>query len=250
MEEAVALTRQAGELTLTYFRAPGLQVDRKGDGTPVTEADRGAEALLRRELARRHPGDGVYGEEEGEVPSETGRRWIIDPLDGTRAFTRGVPLYVNLLALEDEHGIAIGVINMPALGETVYAGRGLGCFANGNPVRVSSTGDLAGAYLSASGFEHWDEDALFRVKRAGLRLRTWGDGYGYALVATGRVDAMVDPEVALYDVAPMPVIMAEAGGRFSDWSGRADPAGGSAVATNGTLHDAVLALLAGGPAPA
>ena len=245
MDEAVSLARLAGELTLSYFRNRDLRVDEKGDGTPVTDADRGAEALLRKELARRHPGDGVLGEEEAEKPSQTGRRWIIDPLDGTRAFTRGIPLYVNLLALEDEHGIAIGVINIPALGETVYAGRGLGCFSNGTRVGVSHTAELAGAYLSASGFEHWDESVLLRVKRAGLRLRTWGDGYGYALVATGRIDAMVDPEVALYDVAPMPVILAEAGGRFSDWSGRLDPAGGSGLATNGAIHDAVLALLGG-----
>jgi histidinol phosphatase-like enzyme (inositol monophosphatase family) len=245
MDEAVSLTRMAGDLTLSYFQNRDLRVDQKSDGTPVTEADRGAEALLRRELARRYPGDGVYGEEEAETPSQTGRRWIIDPVDGTRAFTRGIPLYVNLLALEDEHGIAIGVINMPALGETVYAGRGLGCFSNGTPVSVSRTAELAGAYLSASGFEHWDDSALLRVKQAGLRLRTWGDGYGYALVATGRIDAMVDPEVALYDVAPMPVILAEAGGRFSDWSGRLDPAGGNGLATNGAIHEPLLALLGG-----
>lgn len=246
MDEAVGLARQAGEFTLRFFRSPDLAVETKRDGTPVTEADRGAESLLRRELARRHPGDGVYGEEEGERPSETGRRWIIDPLDGTRAFTRGVPLYVNLLALEDEHGIAVGVINIPALGETVYAGRGTGCFSNGRPASASRTGELAGAYLSTSGFDGWDDEVLGRVKRSGLRLRTWGDGYGYALVATGRIDAMVDPEAALYDLAPMPVIMAEAGGRFTDWSGRVDPAGGNALATNGVLHDAVLALLSPG----
>ena len=137
LEEALELTRQAGEVTLGYFRSVGLAVDWKEDGTPVTQADREAERLIREELELRHPGDGILGEEEAEKPSETGRRWIIDPIDGTKAFTHGVPLYTNLLAVEDEQGIAVGVINMPALGETVYAARGLGCWCNGVPAHVS-----------------------------------------------------------------------------------------------------------------
>jgi histidinol-phosphatase len=245
LDEAVGLARMAGDLTLSFFRSPGLTVERKEDGTPVTEADKGAERLLRTELARRHPGDGIYGEEEEEKGSDTGRRWIIDPVDGTKAFTRGVPLYVNLLAVEDEHGMAVGVINMPALSETVYAGRGLGCFCNGERARVSDRTTVAGSYLCASGFDYWDEEVLLRVKRAGLQMRTWGDGYGYALVATGRVEAMADPVAALYDLAPMPVILREAGGRFTDWSGRDGPAGGSGLATNAAVHDALLAVLGG-----
>jgi histidinol-phosphatase len=246
LDEAVAMARRAGEFTLGYFQTEGLRVDRKSDGTPVTDADRGAERLLREELARRHPDDGIYGEEEGEQAGRSGRRWIIDPIDGTKAFTHGVPTFSNLMALEDEHGSAIGVINLPALGETIYAGRGLGCFCNGAPAGVSSRTTLPGSYLSTSGFDYWDEAPLLAVKRSGLQMRTWGDGYGYALVATGRIDTMVDTHAALYDLAAMPVIMAEAGGRFTDWSGAMRPDGGNAIATNGHIHMAMLDLLNGG----
>ena len=181
------LTRQAGELTLGYFRSAGLAVDWKEDGTPVTQADRTAERLIREELELRHPGDGILGEEESEKPSETGRRWIIDPIDGTKAFTHGVGLYSNLLALEDERGIALGVINVPALGETVYAARGLGCHYNGAPAQVSEREELAGSYLTTCSFSDWDEAALLGVKRAGhrashlgrrLRLRPRRNGKG------------------------------------------------------------------------
>jgi histidinol-phosphatase len=244
LDEAVALARRAGEVTLGFFGDSGLVIEEKSDGTPVTEADRAAERLLREELARSHPGDGVFGEEEGEKVSETGRRWIIDPLDGTKAFTRGVPLFANLVALEDQDGIAVGVINLPALGQTIYAGRGVGCFCNGAPARMNGRGGLPGSYLSSSGYAHWDEERLLRVKRSGLQLAGWGDGYGYALVATGRIEAMADPEAALYDLAPMPVILAEAGGRFTDWSGAVEPGSGTGLATNGRLHEDVLALLA------
>ena len=244
LEEAVELTRRAGELTLGYFRTLGLAVDWKQDGTPVTQADRQAERLIREELELRHPGDGILGEEEAEKPSETGRRWIIDPIDGTKAFTHGVALYSNLLAVEDEKGIAVGVINMPALGETVYAARGLGCLHNGVAAHVSDREELDGSYLTTCSFSDWEETALLEVKRAGLQLRTWGDGYGYALVATGRADAMVDTQAELYDLAPMPVIIEEAGGRFTDLRGAPGPGGGDGLATNGRIHDVLLGLLA------
>jgi histidinol phosphatase-like enzyme (inositol monophosphatase family) len=243
LEEAVSLARQAGELTLGYFRSPGLVVDQKSDGTPVTQADRQAERLIREELELRHPGDGIFGEEEAAKPSETGRRWIVDPIDGTLAFTHGVGLYANLLALEDEDGIAVGVINVPALGETVYAARGLGCYWNGARAQVSERDDLAGSFLSSSSFGEWDQEVLGGMRRAGLQLRTWGDGYGYSLVATGRMDAMVDLEAALWDLAAVSVVISEAGGRFSNASGTPGPYGGSGVATNGRIHEALLKLL-------
>lgn len=243
LDEAVDLLRRAGELTLEWFGSASLEIEHKGDGTPVTEADKRAERFLREEITRRHPDDAIVGEEEADRPGTSGRTWIVDPIDGTKAFTRGVPLYCNLLAVNDEEGPAIGVINLPALGETVYAGRGRGCFDNGRPARVSTRDTVAGAYLSTCGFDHWDRASLLAVKEAGMTLRTWGDGYGYALVATGRIDAMVDPEVSLWDVAPMPVILQEAGGRFTDYAGAVDPDTGTGVATNGLLHDRVLALL-------
>lgn len=245
LAEAVDLARRAGEATLRFFRAEDLTVDRKADGTPVTQADRGAERLLRGEIGARYPADGVLGEEEGEAAGTSGRRWIIDPIDGTKAFTRGVPLYTNLLALEDDEGIAVGVINVPALGETVYAGRGLGCFCNGVPTRVSGRAGLRGAYVTTSGFGSWSDSALASGRAARVNLRTWGDGYGYVLVATGRVEAMVDPVAELYDLAPMPVIIAEAGGRFTSLGGDPHPGRGSGVATNGLLHEDTLAMLGG-----
>jgi len=245
VEEATELARRAGELSLRWFRSAGLRVDSKGDGTPVTEADRAVERFLREEIGRRYPDDGIVGEEEAEQHGVSGRGWIIDPIDGTKAFTRGVPLYANLLAVTDGDGVAVGVINVPAIGELVCAGRGGGCFFNGAAARVSDQASVDGACVTTSGFETWDDAALLRVKASGAALRTWGDGYGYLLVATGRLDAMVDPVAAVHDLAPMSVIMAEAGGRFSDFRGVDTIAGGSGVATNGLLHDGLLAVLAG-----
>jgi histidinol phosphatase-like enzyme (inositol monophosphatase family) len=246
VDDAVAVARAAGDLTLRWFRSDDLVVDRKGDGTPVTDADRAAEAHVRAWLAERHPDDAILGEEEGERAGTSGRRWFIDPIDGTKAFTHGVPLYSTLVAVDDEHGPAVGGIHQPALGETVWAGRGRGAFCDGRPARVSDRAATAGSYLTTSGFDYWPAPMLDGVRGAGLQLRTWGDGYGYALVATGRVEAMVDPVAAPYDLAPMPVILAEAGGRFSDLAGVARIDGGNGVATNGHLHDAVLAALTGG----
>jgi histidinol-phosphatase len=246
LDLAVAVAREAGETTLRWFQSGDLAVDRKADGTPVTEADRAAERLVRERLAEHAPGDGVLGEEEPEAAGTTGRRWIVDPIDGTKGFTRGVPLYSTLLALEDEHGPALGVIVLPAMGEVVYAGRGLGCWTGAGPARVSGTATVGGAYLMSSSYSHWDDGALLAVKHAGAVLRTWGDGYGYALVATGRADAMVDPIVELYDVAAMPVILAEAGGRFTSVDGAEGAGHGSGVASNGLIHEELLGLLAPG----
>jgi histidinol phosphatase-like enzyme (inositol monophosphatase family) len=245
LDAAVEIAREAGELTLRWFQARDLVVDRKGDGTPVTAADRAAERLVRERLRERFPDDGILGEEEAEAAGTSGRRWIVDPIDGTKGFARGVPLYSTLLALDDEHGPAVGVIALPATGQAVYAGRGLGCWADGAPARVSTTAALDGAWLTASSYSHWEDPALLGVKHAGCHLRTWGDGYGYALVATGRMDAMVDPTVARYDIAAMPVVITEAGGRFTSIHGEPGAEGGSGVATNGLLHDDLLAVLNG-----
>jgi len=243
LDTAVALLRAAGERTLRWFRAIDLAVERKGDGTPVTAADKDAERFLREHLADAFPGDGVLGEEEAPTAGTTGRRWIIDPIDGTKAFACGVPLYSNLLALEDEHGIAVGVVHLPALGETVWAGRGLGCWSERGSARVNDQRSLAGAYVMSSSFSHWAPGRVAALEAAGAVLRTWGDGYGFALVATGRVTAMVDPAVQPYDIGPMPVLFAEAGGRFTDLRGEATIEGGSGLASNGHVHDELIALL-------
>jgi histidinol-phosphatase len=247
LDAAVELVREAGELTLRWFRSTTLEIERKSDGTPVTEADKAAERFLREQILARYPDDSIIGEEEDDVAGTSDRTWIIDPIDGTKAFTHGVPLYTNLLAVDDGEGPSVGVINMPALGETVWAGRGRGCFANGQPARVSSRDRIAGSYLSTCGFDYWTAEMLTAAHESGAVLRTWGDGYGYALVATGRIDAMCDPQVALWDVAPMPVILSEAGGRFTDLDGSSTASGGHGLATNGVLHDAWLARFEGTP---
>ena len=244
LDDAVAIATEAAQLTLRWFRHDDLVVERKADGTPVTEADRAAEKLVRERVRDAFPDDGVLGEEFGEHVGKSGRRWIVDPIDGTKAFARGVPLYTTLLAVEDGSGPLAGVIVVPALGERVWAERGGGCFHDGNPCRVSKVASLGDAYLTTSSFSHWPEPALVAARRSGAALRTWGDGYGYLLVATGRMDAMVDPIVEPYDVAAMPVILTEAGGRFTDLGGIPRYDGGSGVATNGLVHDEVLATLA------
>jgi histidinol-phosphatase len=247
LDLAVDIVRQAGALTLDWFRSDALEIERKGDGTPVTQADKAAERFLREQITARFPDDSIIGEEEDDVAGTSDRTWILDPIDGTKAFTHGVPLYTNLLAVNDEAGPAVGVINMPALGETVYAARDLGCFVNGQPARVTDRARVAGSYLSSCGFDYWSDEMVAAARASGAALRTWGDGYGYALVATGRIDAMCDPEVALWDVAPMPVILTEAGGRFTDLDGKDGPNLGTGLATNGHLHDEWLERFRGLP---
>ena len=237
---AVETARKAGRLTLDWYQQRHLAVTTKRDGSPVTAADLATERFLRAEILAAWPDDGILGEEEGEQPGTTGRLWVIDPIDGTKAYTQGVPLYATLLALIDDHGAAVGVIHLPALDECVWAGRGLGTRWDGEPCQVSSKQALDGSYTCTSGLGYWPDEALRKVRSAGARVRTWGDAYGYALVATGRADAMVDPECFDWDVAPMSVIITEAGGRFSDTAGVDDWRNGSAVATNGLMHDDLL----------
>lgn len=252
LDEAVSLCRAAGELTLQLFRSQELAVEHKTDGTPVTDADRAAERFLRDELARRHPDDAVIGEEWPDSSGSSERTWIVDPIDGTKSFTHGVPLYTNLLAVYDEHGPAIGVVHVPGLGETVYAGRGLGAYLDGTRVHVNDHGRLDGGAICTSGLRTWPADQLQRALRCGAIVRTWGDGYGFGLVASGRIEAMIDPAVSVWDVAPMPVIIREAGGRYTDFEGNDELSFEpgvvmSAVATNSAVHDEVLAMLAGSP---
>ena len=244
VEFAVDIAREAGALTLRYFRRSDLVVKGKDDGTPVTVADRDAERLLRDRIGEAFGDDAIVGEEEADVSGSSGRTWILDPIDGTQSFVHGVPLFSNLVALEDEHGPAVGVINVPALGECVWAGRGLGCFVDGEPARVSDRADLWGACIVTSGVDYWPSaTALDEFVGQGAVIRTWGDAYGYVLVATGRADAMVDPVVFRWDVAPMLTILPEAGGVFTDLSGSVTAEGGDALATNPALLEQILDLV-------
>jgi len=246
LDFAVRLARDAGEITLKYFqRSP--KTETKVDGSFVTVADREAEAFLRRTISDRFPNDGILGEEEGEHRGTSGRRWIVDPIDGTFSFVHGVPLYGVLIALEIDGQPVVGVINLPALGEMLYAARGLGCFSNGDRVRVSSTTTLAEALLLATdfgvceqfGFGTAAEALQGRVKAR----RTWGDCYGHVLVATGRADIMLDPVMNTWDCAALAPIIEEAGGTFTDWQGSGTISGGNAISTNGALFKEVIRIV-------
>ncbi len=243
-EFAVELAKAAGDLTLRWFANADLAVEAKHDGSPVTEADKAAEKLIRQRIADRFPGDGIIGEEFETVTSRSGRTWVIDPIDGTKSFICGVPLYGTLVSLLDEVGPAIGVAYLPAIGEMVDAGRGLGCRFNGEPTSVSTTASVEHSTVTCSGVSYLGADATTKLaERAGV-FRTWGDAYGYALVATGRADAMLDSGLSVWDVAPMNVIIPEAGGAITSWDGESNPQGGDVVATNGVLHAPMRALLA------
>jgi histidinol-phosphatase len=246
LDAAETFAREAAELTLRWFQGGELGLAHKDDGSPVTAADRAAEDLLRERIAAQFPEDAIRGEERGEVHGTSGRQWIIDPIDGTESFVRGVPLYSSLLAMVDEHGPALGTVIVPALGVGAVAGRGRGCTWDGERLAVNDTTAIDGACLSTSSFDRpwWPDAALLAVSgQQGLRTRTWGDGYGYLLVATGRIEAMVDPDLHVWDIAPMLTIIPEAGGRISRWDGTTALSGGAWVASNGRLHDELLRLL-------
>jgi histidinol-phosphatase len=244
LEFALDVTWAAGRSTLGLFQT-GVAVERKADSSPVTEADKAAERLLRDRIAHAYPDDGIVGEEYGRAEGRSGRTWIIDPIDGTKSFIHGVPIYGCLLALaEDDHAL-VGVAHFPALNETVYAGRGLGCFWNGRRARVSAQSDLSDATLLLSEVTGYgvNQPALNALV-AGTRIqRTWGDSYGYMLVATGRADVMVDPAMHLWDNGPFDVILPEAGGTFTDWSGQPGLSAPATVATNGALFEPVMAVI-------
>ncbi len=241
---------EIGEAAVGFVKAgfarTDVGVETKTDGSEVTEIDRGAEDLVRRLVGERFPDDAVLGEERGFTDGTSGRRWIVDPIDGTTSFVRRVPLFSTLLAIFDEHGPAVGILGIPALDEFVAAGRGLGCFLNGEPTSVSTVTELEKSCVSASSFDGswWPESALLGVANSGAKTRTWGDGYGYYCLVTGRVEAMVEPALNTWDIAPMLVIVPEAGGTITTWTGTTELEQGAGwISTNGHIHDQVTALV-------
>jgi len=246
LEFSVEIARTAGDITLKYFRRQP-ETHKKTDGSFVTIADREAEAYLRQAILKRFPDDGVVGEEEEERSGSSGRRWIIDPIDGTFAYVHGVPLFGVLIGLEVEGDYSLGVINIPVLEEMVYAAKGVGCFSNGTPARVSATANLEDALLLCTDFPACDRYgfgvAANAFQQRAKTSRTWGDCYGYVLVATGRADVMLDPVMNLWDCAALLPIMEEAGGTFTDWRGTRTAAAGNAVATNGVLFNEVMGVI-------
>jgi histidinol-phosphatase len=241
LEFALDAVWQAGRITLGYFQA-GVAVDRKADNTPVTIADRESEQRLRTLITQYWPDHGIVGEEFGHSAATSQYTWLIDPIDGTKSFVSGVPLYANLLALLDGPSALLGVMHFPALNEMVYAMRGEGCYWNGRRAHVSNVEQLSDAVLLVSGLGEFGDKAVAWQKlcQATYIQRTWGDAYGYALVATGRAEVMVDPIMALWDCAPLQVILEEAGGTFTDWQGHATIHAGEGLATNGRLLAQVL----------
>jgi histidinol phosphatase-like enzyme (inositol monophosphatase family) len=241
---------QAGRVTLGHYQT-GLAAERKADNSPVTLADRQAEQKLRDLIMAAWPNHALMGEEYGHQPgrADSGYTWIIDPIDGTKSFVSGVPFYAVLLALVKDEQPLLGVMNFPALNEMVYARRGGGCFWNGRPARVSAVSRLADAVLLASDLDTFArfnrQDAFQRLIDATYFQRTWGDAYGYALVATGRAEIMLDPIMAVWDCGPLQVILEEAGGTFTDWRGTPTIFGGEGLATNGALFAPVMALVRG-----
>ncbi|MGI9623996.1 MAG: inositol monophosphatase family protein [Acidimicrobiales bacterium] len=245
---ATNIGREAAEYVYTRFRDPSLRISHKTDGSEVTEVDRNAEALIRQRISEQFPNDSVVGEEQEDTAGSTGRTWVIDPIDGTTSFVRGVPLFATLLAVLDEHGPAVGFVSCPAVNEEVVAGRGRGCSHSGRPAQVSRVAHLDQACISSSSFDGswWPPTALNRVTTSGAKTRTWGDGYGYVLLATGRVEAMIEPSLNLWDIAPMLVIVPESGGTITNWNGDLDPASDQGwIASNGTLHGQLLELVSG-----
>lgn len=233
---ALELADLADSLSLPRFRAADLRVEAKPDLTPVTDADRAVERALRERIAAARPGEGVFGEEEGDDGGPV--RWILDPIDGTRNFARGIPLWATLIALERDGELVAGVVAAPALGRRWWAARGEGAFADGEPICVSGIAELAGAAVSCS----LGPD-LAAVEPHVWHARGLGDSWQHMLVAEGALDAAVDARLELYDFAAVAVIVEEAGGRVSALDGGPPKPGGQVVSSNGRLHDALLARL-------
>jgi histidinol-phosphatase len=253
---AHVLADTADKVSMDRFRALDLRVESKPDLTPVSDADRAVEKALRSTLQRTRPRDAVLGEEFGVTAAAAGpghRQWVIDPIDGTKNYIRGVPIWATLIALMDGDQPVVGLVSAPALGRRWWGAIGHGAYAgkragSATPIKVSGVRRISDASFCYSSLDGWEEtgrlDPVLDIMRQSWRSRAYGDFYGYMLVAEGAVDIMVEPELSLWDLAALIPIVTEAGGTFSDLTGRPGPGGGSAVATNGKLHEEVLTRLA------
>ncbi len=250
LDFASDLTYRAGRITLGYFNA-GVRPDFKADDTPVTAADRAAEAYIRSQIEKQYPGHAIVGEEFGEKAGKGGEtfRWIIDPIDGTKSFMRGVPLYGVLIGLEIDGQVRVGAAYYPGTDEMLCAADGEGCWWNSRRAQVSQADSLARGcvcFTTYHGFEkHARLDVWERVQKAAYMIRGWSDSYGYLLVATGRAEVMLDPVMAVWDCGPFPPILREAGGYFGSWDGREGHTSGEGMATTQQLLPEVLRLIKG-----
>lgn len=252
LSEMVHTATLAGDHTLKYFGAFDLVVDAKTDDSPVTIADREAEDLVRRRIGQLFAGDAVAGEEMEDKPGHSGYRWIVDPIDGTKSFICGVPLYSTLLALEFENEIVGGVIMLPALRTTLTAAIGYGCYQKQGTTGWNRTfcrdhrsiDQCVFVHSQADSFAARGAESVYQSIRGRAAItRTWGDGYGYAMVATGRADVMIDPECNLWDVAAVLPVIVESGGRFSNWKGEVTAGGGDGVGCGAGVYEEVLRTL-------
>jgi histidinol-phosphatase len=257
LELALELADVADAITMARFRAEDLVVETKPDLTPVSEADRDVEQALRDRLAGVRPQDTVFGEEYGgsATAADAARRWIVDPIDGTKGYVRGMPVWATLLALEEEGEMVVGIVSAPALGRRWWAARGSGAFtreaADAAPrrLRVSGVRELGDAQMCFGGFEEFRQtgrlEVLLALAERCWRTRGYGDFWQYMLVAEGAAEIALDPAVSIWDVAAPMVIVSEAGGRFSDFAGASTAAGGDGIGTNGLVHEAARQILAG-----
>jgi histidinol-phosphatase len=245
-EFAAEVARQAARVALGYFDAD-LTVEWKHDHTPVTIADRETEEFLRSRILERFPGDGFLGEEFGDTPGSSGFRWVLDPIDGTRSFVRGIPIWATLIGLEYKGEQIAGIAEAPAIGQTYRALRGDGAFRNDRRIRVSEIARLSEAqifYSSLSWFiKAGRRDAFLNLVSQTDRQRGFGDFYGFVLVAQGAGELMVEYGVHAWDVAGLKVIVEEAGGRYSDWEGKPNTYRPDVMVSNGKLHDEALRIL-------
>jgi histidinol-phosphatase len=249
LEAALDAARVAGALALRYFTST-FDVAVKADRTLVTQADREAEQAIVARLSAALPGVGFLGEEFGAQGSQE-RRWIVDPIDGTRNFTRGIPYWATLIALEEDGEVTVGVVHAPGTGDLLWARRGHGAFANGQPLRVSAVDRLAAAtlvhsslkYMRSGDARHWD--GFLRLVDRTERQRGFGDYLGYLFVLRGQAELMVECDLKPWDLAPLKLLLEEAGGRLTDFAGQPTIYSGTALASNGRLHAEALALLGG-----
>ena len=248
---ALVIADQVDAQTMARFKALDLHVESKPDHTPVTDADRSAEEIIRGQLSRSRGRDAVLGEELGAT-GHGSRRWIVDPIDGTKNFVRGVPVWATLIALAEGDEIVVGVVSAPALGRRWWAAQGTGAWtgrslSSATRLQVSGVRDIADASMSYSSLSGWEERGrlphFLDLSRQAWRTRAYGDFWSYMLVAEGAVDIAVEPELELYDMAALVPIVTEAGGRFTSLAGVDGPFGGNAAVTNGHLHDHVLATV-------
>lgn len=256
LHAALSMSSEAAELILQHFRSQTLGVESKADDSPVTVADRGAEQLMRDAIGRHFPDDAVLGEEFDDVAGSSGYRWILDPIDGTKPFIYGVPLFGSLIGIEHDGRMVAGVCRLPAMDEVIYAAEGDGAWwkvGSADPVKaeVSAETDLSNARLIFTEPTHdlrcGRGDVLPALLKKVRLARGWGDCFGHMMVATGRADLAVDPEMSPWDIAALIPILREAGGSCTDWQGREDVAGGDGVSVCPGLKDVLLAFLKSAP---